>query len=178
MKNEKLSQTEVLPGAQARWQPTPRKRILLVDDGMNFRQLRAGMLVHSGYQVDAAEDGVAAWATLQANGYDLLITENDIPKVSGVELVKEMRCARMTLPVILMSVVLPTDELKQHPWLQPVATLVKPFTGGQLLRMVNQLLARLAIPAVGTQSRRGALNGRQLQYAARSEPAQGVFAPS
>ena len=68
--------------------------------------------------------------------------------LSGVELVKKVRSARMTLPVILASGALPTDELNRNPWLQPVATLVKPFTGGQLLETVNELLEQ---PGRGTR---------------------------
>jgi DNA-binding response OmpR family regulator len=135
------------PGAQARVQATRCHRILVVDDDMNLRQLHASVLACSGYQVDTAEDGAAAWATLHSNGYDLLITDNNMPKVSGVELVKKVRSARMTLPVILASGALPTEELDRNPWLQPVATLVKPFTGGQLLEAVNQVLAQSTMPA-------------------------------
>jgi DNA-binding NtrC family response regulator len=146
MKNDKVLQTGESPGAQAQCQATPSNRILVVDDDRDLRLLNAGVLARSGYQVDTAEDGAAAWASLHANGYDLLITDNNMPKVSGVELVKKVRSARMTLPVILASGALPTEELERNPWLQPVATLAKPFTGGQLLETVNQVLAQSTIP--------------------------------
>ena len=64
-----------------------------------------------------------------------------MPKLSGVELVKKLRFARMALPVILASGTIPTDELERNPWLQPVATLVKPFLHRQLLATVNEVLA-------------------------------------
>lgn len=175
MKDDKVPQTGASPGAQVRCPTTPRSRILVVDDDVAFRMLSAEVLVGSGYQVDTAEDGIAAWATLHANGYDLLITDNNIRKVSGVELVKEMRCARMTLPVILASGELPLEELDRNPWLQPVATLAKPFTGGQLLETVNQVLADSTIPPVGTHCRRGTRAERLLQPAARMEPPQGLL---
>ena len=63
-----------------------------------------------------------------------------MPKVSGVELVKKLRCARMTLPVILASGELPTEELDRNPWLQLAATLVKPISSGQLLKTVREVL--------------------------------------
>src|SRR2546422_9753088 len=61
----------------------------MVDDDGDFRQLSAGALVSFGYRVDVAEDGEAAWKALHANSYDLLITDNKMPKISGVELVKK-----------------------------------------------------------------------------------------
>ena len=141
MKNDKVPQTGASPGAQARCQATPCNRILVVDDEVEIRQINAEVLRRVGYQTETAADGAAAWEALQANSYDLLITDNRMPKVSGVELVKKMRSAHMTLPVILASGLLPTEELDRNPWLQPLATLVKPFTGGQLLETVNQVLA-------------------------------------
>ena len=63
-----------------------------------------------------------------------------MPKMSGVELVKKLRSARMTLPVILASGELPTEELDRNPWLQLATTLVKPFSRGQLLKTVREVL--------------------------------------
>ena len=94
---------------------------------MLIRKLCTRVLRDFGYQTETANDGAAAWKALQANVYDLLITDNNMPRVSGVELVKKVRSARMALPVILVSGNLPTGELESNPWLQPVATLAKPF---------------------------------------------------
>src|SRR6266850_2286293 len=90
-------------GVFARGTTYPPHRILVVDDDFDIRQLSAKVLRNRGYQVDAAEDGAAGWEALQTSNYDLLITDHNMPKVSGVELVKKMRAARMTLPVVLAS---------------------------------------------------------------------------
>ena len=104
-------------------------KILIVDDeSQNVEVLR-----RFGYQTDTAADGAAAWERLHAQSYDLLITDNNMPKLSGFELVKKVRSAQLTLPVILATRALPAEELDRNPWLQPVATLVKPFVSGQLL---------------------------------------------
>ena len=123
-----------------RSQTNPSSHILVVDDDGDIRQLNAGTLVGFGYRVDVAEDGAAAWKALQANRYDLLITDNKMPKVSGVELVKKLRSAGMTLPVVLASSAIPTEELERNPWLQLAATLEKPFSRGQLLETVREVL--------------------------------------
>ena len=62
-----------------------------------IRRLNAEMLFHSGYQVDAAEDGQAAWAALQLHNYDLVVTDNNMPKMTGVELIKKLQDARKFL---------------------------------------------------------------------------------
>ena len=78
-----------------------RHRILVVEDDRERRQVNAMVLTHAGYAVDMAEDGAAAWEALQANQYGLMITDNHMPKLTGVELLKKLRSARMELPVIM-----------------------------------------------------------------------------
>jgi acetyltransferase-like isoleucine patch superfamily enzyme/CheY-like chemotaxis protein len=98
------------------------------------------MLIHSGYAVEVAEDGAAAWEALQANRYDLLITDNTMPRLTGMELLKKLRSARMGLPVIMATGTVPMQELAQNPWLEPVATLAKPYATDQLLDTVKDVL--------------------------------------
>ncbi|HEY5910657.1 MAG TPA: response regulator [Verrucomicrobiae bacterium] len=112
----------------------------MVDDEVLVRKIHAEVLSRSGYQTETAEDGAAAWEALQADGYHLLITDNHMPKVSGIELVKKMRSAHITLPVILASGAMPTEELDRYPWLQLAATLLKPFTDDELLETVKRVL--------------------------------------
>jgi len=119
---------------------SPPHRILVVEDDPSLRQLNAKMLVQSGYAVDVAEDGAAAWEALQANGYDLLITDNSMPKLTGIELLKQVRYARMELPVIMATRSFPTEELAKNPWLEPVTTLAKPYAAAQLLDTVKDVL--------------------------------------
>jgi DNA-binding response OmpR family regulator len=117
-----------------------RQRILVVEDDEDIRRLNAEVLSGSGYKVDAAADGAIAWDTLNLNSYDLLVTDNNMPKVSGVELLKKLRAARMALPVILVSGTMPTNALNRHPWLQVDATLLKPYTPDELLAAVRKVL--------------------------------------
>jgi len=70
-----------------------------------------------------------------------------MPKVSGVELLKKLRSARMALPVIMATGTLPREEFTRYPRLQPVATLLKPFTFAELVGTVRELLAQPAVPA-------------------------------
>jgi anti-anti-sigma factor len=115
-------------------------RILVVEDDLAIRQLSAEALTSSGYQVETAEDGAAGWEALQGSNYDLLITDNNMPRVSGVELVKILRSARMTLPVVMASGTPPAEALNGDSSLQLAATLLKPFTMDELLRTVEKVL--------------------------------------
>ena len=138
-------------GAPLESQTNPPHRSLVVDDDTCIRQLNTKVLIHSGYEVDAAEDGAAAWEALNADSYDLLITDNNMPKVSGVDLLKKLRSARMALPVIMATGRLPKEEFTRYPWLQPAATLLKPYTLEELLGTVKKVLCEADSTAAGSQ---------------------------
>jgi len=118
----------------------PAHRILVVDDDPDIRQLNTKVLIQSGYHVDAAEDGAAGWEAIQLNSYDLLVTDNNMPKVSGVELLMKLRAARVFLPVIMATATLPKKDLTRYPWLQPAVTLSKPYTVDEFLGTVKEVL--------------------------------------
>jgi DNA-binding response OmpR family regulator len=63
-----------------------------------------------------------------------------MPKLTGVELVRKLRSARMALPVILATGKLPTEALTQNPSLQLAALLPKPFSIDELLETVRTVL--------------------------------------
>jgi len=102
MKDDEVRPTGEPAGAPRHGQTRPAHRILVADDGSAVRQLMTAVLIGSGYHVDAAEDGAVAWEALQAKPYDLLITDHNMPKITGVELVKNLRSARMALPVVMV----------------------------------------------------------------------------
>ena len=70
----------------------------------------------------------------------LLITDHNMPKVTGIELVRALRSERMTLPVVLMSGNLPEEALVQNSSLQLAGTLLKPFTMEELVGTVTKVL--------------------------------------
>ena len=126
--------------APTRFQQNPPPRILVVDDDIFTRHLSTAVLSRSGYEVDTAEDGAVAWQALNAANYNLVITDNNMPELTGVDLLRKLRSARMALPVIMATGTLPTLEFAQSPWLIPDATLLKPFSSGELLGKVKDVL--------------------------------------
>jgi DNA-binding response OmpR family regulator len=141
MKDKTISQA-----GESTCAPLPPCRILVVEDEPDIRQLNTEVLIHSGYEVDAAADGAAAWETVSADSYDLMITDHNMPKVSGVELLKKLRAARMVVPVVMAAGRLPTQELARNPSLQLAAMLVKPFAVDALLDTVKNVLSATDSP--------------------------------
>ena len=111
----------------------------MVDDDKSIRHFCVQALFASGYQVNAAEDGAAAWDALQINSYNLLITDHSMPKVTGIELLQKLYDARKALPVIMATGTLPEAEFTRCPWLLPDATLLKPYTTVELLEVVVEV---------------------------------------
>jgi DNA-binding response OmpR family regulator len=133
-------------------QTNPPDHILVAEDDIFFRRLNTQVLLRSGYEVDAAADGAAAWQALNTDSYDLLITDNSMPNVSGIELLRKMRAARMALPFIMATGTFPAEEFTRYPWLQPAATLLKPYTGKEMLRMVKKVLREADSSAEGSSN--------------------------
>jgi DNA-binding response OmpR family regulator len=127
-------------GAAIQSKPNPVHRILVVEDDDDIRRINVEVLIKSGYQVDAAENGSVAWDNLQLNSYDLVITDNEMPKVSGVELLKKLSAAHMALPVIMATGNLPKDEFTRHPEIHPAAMLLKPYSCMEFLETVREVL--------------------------------------
>jgi len=119
-------------------EPNLRQRILVVEDDAAIRRVNTEILTCSGYQVDAAEDGAAAWDALQLKKYDLIVTDNDMPRVTGVELIQKVQAAGLALPVIMATGALP--DFSRDGSLQPAVTLLKPYTLHELLAAVKKVL--------------------------------------
>lgn len=113
----------------------------MVEDDAVIRSLNTEDLKNHGYLVDPVEDAATGWDKLQVNSYDLLITDQHWPKLSGVELLKKIHDARMTLPVIMVTEILPEREFALHPWIQPASMLLTPYTSKKFLGMVKNALA-------------------------------------
>lgn len=118
----------------------PPRRILVVDNDGDVRRLSVEVLKGSGYDVDVAENSTAGWEVLHANDYDLLITDNETPNFSGVELLRKLRASRMALWVIVTTGALPVEEFMRYPWCLAPTTLLQPYTNDELLQTVRQVL--------------------------------------
>ncbi|SNR83511.1 hybrid sensor histidine kinase/response regulator [Pseudomonas segetis] len=82
-----------------------RKRVLVVDDSLTVRELERKLLLSRGYDVAVAVDGMDGWNALRAESFDLLITDIDMPRMDGIELVSLVRrdSRLQSLPVMVVS---------------------------------------------------------------------------
>jgi two-component system sensor histidine kinase and response regulator WspE len=81
------------------------RRILVVDDSFTVRELERKVLASRGYEVDVAVDGVDGWNAVRSGRYDLVVTDVDMPRMNGIELVVKIRQDPRLhlLPVIIVS---------------------------------------------------------------------------
>ncbi len=84
---------------------TQRRRILVVDDSITVRELERTMLKNQGYDVDVAVDGMDGWNAIRTGAYDLIVSDVDMPRMTGLELVERIKAdARLQkTPVIIVS---------------------------------------------------------------------------
>jgi two-component system, chemotaxis family, sensor histidine kinase and response regulator WspE len=82
-----------------------RKHVLVVDDSLTVRELERKLLDSRGYAVDVAVDGMDGWNAVRTGHYDLVITDVDMPRLDGIELVTLIRKdGRLkSLPVMIVS---------------------------------------------------------------------------
>ncbi len=82
-----------------------RKAILVADDSITVREIERRLLENRGYLVEVAVDGMEAWNNLRENQYDLLVTDVDMPRMNGIELVQNLRRdpRLRQLPVVVVS---------------------------------------------------------------------------
>ena len=81
------------------------RKVLVVDDSLTVRELQRKLLEAHGYLADIAVDGMDGWNAVRLGGYDLLITDIDMPRMDGIELTtlvkKDVRLRN--LPVMVVS---------------------------------------------------------------------------
>jgi two-component system sensor histidine kinase and response regulator WspE len=102
LKGGKLSKVMIQSESESSQQ---RKRILVVDDSITVREMERKILENRGYYVDTAVNGVDGWNAVRTNPYDLVISDIDMPRMNGIELVKKIKGNPRfsSLPVIIIS---------------------------------------------------------------------------
>lgn len=106
-----LAAAELTGATQGRPEPTRRRRLLVVDDSLTTRAQLRRILESDGYDVTLAVDGVDAWAKLETQSFDALVSDVEMPNLGGLGLVEKVRAHSGTarLPVILCTT-LASDE--------------------------------------------------------------------
>jgi CheY-like chemotaxis protein len=118
----------------------PPKQILIVEDNAEVRVLVARTIVQAGFKADTARDGEEGWTALCSANYDLVITDHEMPNLSGLGLIERMREISDEPPCILISASLPLPIATLAKIVHRGTVLPKPFSSAELIERVYGLL--------------------------------------
>jgi response regulator RpfG family c-di-GMP phosphodiesterase len=128
-------------------QPDDRPRVLVVDDEKFIRDILADFLGMEGYYVRTAEDGSSAVSELARTNYDMVISDLKMPKMGGLELLKEVARAHPdTLTVIMTgfgTVETAIDAMKRGAY----DYILKPFKVEEIVHIVQRGLEKRRLSA-------------------------------
>ena len=119
-----------------------QKKILVVDDDDEIRELLEFDLAHSGYSVDTACDGMEGLNKAVNNYYDIILLDVMMPKMNGFDVCKNLRKAKPEIPVLLLTAKGTIGDKTQGFDCGADDYLVKPFDIQEVLLRVKALLRR------------------------------------
>lgn len=118
------------------------RSILAVDDSASMRQMVSFTLRSSGYEVIEAVDGQDALDKIGDKQVDLVLTDQNMPRMDGLTLIKQLRVhERFKLTPILVLTTESSDEMKQAGRAAgATGWMVKPFDPARLLEVIGKVL--------------------------------------
>ena len=126
-----------------------KKKIVVADDEAYILHVVSMKLQHAGFEVMTAVDGEEALELCIAEKPDLLITDYQMPYLSGLDLCKELRSREETRGILAIMLTARGFDIEPEQMIQAgiVAALAKPFSPREVLEKVNDLLNTTEIPA-------------------------------
>ncbi|PLY13503.1 MAG: DNA-binding response regulator [Sedimenticola sp.] len=119
-------------------------RLLIVEDERALRELLSQQLKAKGYSVDAAADGEEGLFQGREYDYDLAVIDIGLPKLSGIELIKQLRAEGLAYPILILTARGNWQDKVEGLEAGADDYLVKPFHIEELLARLNALLRRSA----------------------------------
>ena len=121
--------------------PSPRPRILIVDDELPIRDLVRGYLEREGYDTQSAEDGAAALSLARDGDFDVIVLDVMLPGLDGIEVCRQIRTFSDAYVLMLTA---RSEEIDKLVGLAVGADdyLTKPFSPRELVARVKALLRR------------------------------------
>jgi len=153
-----------------------RGRLLVVDDEEPQRLMLSSILGRAGYQVSTAADGRRALAQLGESAFDLLLTDQRMPEMDGLELLERARQLRPGLPIVLMTAFGTVSTAVEAMKRGAADYLTKPFERDELLLVVEKAIRQRRLEDE-VASLRGVLQDRYKleNIIGASPPMQDVF---
>lgn len=122
-------------------------RILIVDDSLTVRQTQKQLLTSAGYRVETADDGMDGWNTIRSKHFDLVISDIDMPRKNGFELLTLIKqdIKLKSIPVIIVSYKERNDDKERAIALGADIYLSKSnFRDESFIQTISDLIAKKA----------------------------------
>lgn len=118
------------------------KTILAVDDSTSIRQMVAFTLKTSGYDVVEAVDGVDGLNKARSGSFNLILTDQNMPRMDGLTLVRSLRALAQyaTTPILILTTESSDDMKAQGRAAGATGWLVKPFDPQKLIEVVKKVI--------------------------------------
>lgn len=118
------------------------KRILVVDDSKSVRQLVCYTLNQAGYQTDEADGGDQALGKAKATTYNLVFTDQNMPGMDGLTLVRSLRAlsSYRQVPILMLTTESSAEMKAAGKAAGATGWLVKPFDPPKLMEIVKKVL--------------------------------------
>ena len=150
-------------------------RVLVVEDEDSIRELLVGVLQDEGYKVDTAEEGHAALRALDANLYDVVLLDINIPGPDGLTVLSTAPSLQTDAQFIVMTAFGSVDSAVEAMKLGAFDYIRKPFKTDELLLTLSRALEQLELRREVAQLRRKASGGGHPDIIGKSAPMQRVF---
>jgi two-component system chemotaxis response regulator CheY len=121
---------------------TPKSRILVVDDFPTMRKIVRGVLKQLGYtNIEEAEDGEQAITILQSAPFDFIVSDWNMPNMTGLELLKAVRANPKTkhLPFLMVTAEADKENIVEAVKAGVSSYVVKPFNAGTLKEKIDRI---------------------------------------
>lgn len=118
------------------------KTVLIVDDSVSIRQMVSHTLKQSGYNVVEAPDGEAALEKAKSTALDLVITDQNMPKLDGIGLTQALRrdARHKRTPILVLTTEASEDMKAKGKAAGATGWLVKPFEPTKLIQVVQKVI--------------------------------------
>ena len=117
-------------------------KILLAEDTLDLNKVITSMLEMQGFDVDSAVDGAQALELALSNGYDGIILDIMMPKMNGLEVLKEIRRRNIVTPVLMLTAKAEVDDRVEGLDAGADDYLTKPFAMKELMARVKAMTRR------------------------------------
>ena len=118
------------------------RRLLIVDDDRDIRELLVYDIKSSGYMVDSAEDGEEGLKKAVQNNYDLILLDVMMPKMNGYDVCKNIRLVKPKVPILMLTAKGTISDKTEGFDVGADDYLVKPFDIQEVLLRIRALLRR------------------------------------